>query len=317
MITSRQDARNLVQQWYGLELSTESGLIDHLGDLLWDGLRERFGAPVHGFKTDHAEEVSETLPALGTPEFDELHRRYYEPLRRYFEARHPITDEIVTISIDSADRNGFSGEVGSAWGEFAWGVLDEAPWIRLSYNDRTKQVDREEIECAWYELVDGDLISDLRGQDQPVEPMAFVQIANTAEACGWSEVMHDATDDTIKMDGRIIATRYQPKAVVNAILTTTRETTMENAQETRYEASIHVSNFGSYGGNIPTDLDGYTHTTAKGWLDALSAGRVDTGTESVADLGEWQEWAEAQASAARDAVGAANDELQRWRDGAE
>lgn len=32
--------------------------------------------------------------------------------------------------------------------------------------------------------------------------------------------------------------------------------------------SYHISNLGSYGAGIPTDLDGYVHLTAEDWLRA-------------------------------------------------
>ena len=32
--------------------------------------------------------------------------------------------------------------------------------------------------------------------------------------------------------------------------------------------SFHKSNFGAFGGNLPTDLDGYVHRTQAAWLAA-------------------------------------------------
>ena len=68
-------------------------------------------------------------------------------------------------------------------------------------------------------------------------------------------------------------------------------------------SSFHVSNFGSFGGNLPCDLDGYCHLTAEAWLAAPM--------DAMSPIDEEQ--AEELAEEARVAVEAAEAGLAEWR----
>ena len=67
--------------------------------------------------------------------------------------------------------------------------------------------------------------------------------------------------------------------------------------------SFHVTNYGSFSGNLPRDLDGYCHLTAEGWLSAP----MDGMTEMTAEL------AEELAAQAREAVEDADAGLAEWQ----
>ena len=73
-------------------------------------------------------------------------------------------------------------------------------------------------------------------------------------------------------------------------------------------ASYHVSNFGSFGGNIPADEDGFTHTSVQGWLHApVDWGYPDPGYA-------WKkEWAREAAAKARDEIASAERAIEQWR----
>jgi hypothetical protein len=73
-------------------------------------------------------------------------------------------------------------------------------------------------------------------------------------------------------------------------------------------AAYHVTMFGAYGRNIPTDMDGYTYTTIREWMEA----RVDWGAESV-PYHVRREWARKQASRARAAIREATAAIEEWR----
>jgi len=57
-------------------------------------------------------------------------------------------------------------------------------------------------------------------------------------------------------------------------------------------------------------MNGYVHLTAEAWL----AAPVDMSSEDLADEDYMNEWAEEQADATREAVAAAEAELDQWRE---
>lgn len=61
--------------------------------------------------------------------------------------------------------------------------------------------------------------------------------------------------------------------------------------------SFHHTNFGSFGGSLPTDCQGYVHLTVKGWMDA----------------GKSREEARELARTAKAAVAEAEEALDAWR----
>lgn len=73
--------------------------------------------------------------------------------------------------------------------------------------------------------------------------------------------------------------------------------------------AIHISKFGAYQYSIPCDMDGYTHTTIAGWLDAP----VDHGAGRKPPKSELREWAKDKARESRDAIRAANDAVAAWQ----
>ncbi len=73
-------------------------------------------------------------------------------------------------------------------------------------------------------------------------------------------------------------------------------------------SSFHATNFGSFAGGLPTDMDGYCHTTIAGWM----AAHVDFGSERLT-RSELRDWAREQAAAARKAVAEANAALTEWQ----
>lgn len=61
--------------------------------------------------------------------------------------------------------------------------------------------------------------------------------------------------------------------------------------------SFHISNFGSFGGALPQDQEGYCHLTAKGWAEAgysrdeareLAARAKEATADAERALAEWQ-----------------------------
>jgi len=61
--------------------------------------------------------------------------------------------------------------------------------------------------------------------------------------------------------------------------------------------TFHVSNFGSFGGSLPRDNDGYCHLTVKGWRDAgysrddareLAARAKEATAAAERELADWQ-----------------------------
>lgn len=67
----------------------------------------------------------------------------------------------------------------------------------------------------------------------------------------------------------------------------------------------HVSNLGSFAGNIPTDLDGYTYLTAKGWLN-------ESNMDAMVEMDE--DYAEELAADARRATAAAEEGIGEWQE---
>ncbi len=61
--------------------------------------------------------------------------------------------------------------------------------------------------------------------------------------------------------------------------------------------TFHISNFGSFGGNLPQDSEGYCHLTISGWVKA----------------GKTREEARELAKAAKEAVADAERGLNEWR----
>ena len=74
--------------------------------------------------------------------------------------------------------------------------------------------------------------------------------------------------------------------------------------------SFHASNYGSLGGGIPTDLEGYAHTTIAGWMSA----RMDWGT-GRASRSERLDACRELAARVREAVREADSALARWQEG--
>jgi len=69
-------------------------------------------------------------------------------------------------------------------------------------------------------------------------------------------------------------------------------------------SSFHKSNFGRFGDGITTDLAGYAHTTAEGWLDAPMDA---AGGELTAEV------AEELAAQTVEQLHCAEDALNQWR----
>lgn len=79
-------------------------------------------------------------------------------------------------------------------------------------------------------------------------------------------------------------------------------------------ASYHVGNFGSFGGGIPADLDGYTYTTAAEWLAAPVPVECDRYGEPMRSTREErQNVARGLASEARAAIREAERAVAEWR----
>ena len=75
-------------------------------------------------------------------------------------------------------------------------------------------------------------------------------------------------------------------------------------------SKFHVSNYGSYSGGIPTDIDGYAYTTQAGWMGA----RMDWGTDSGPRAYRLERCKDLAAET-RQAVRAADKALAEWRKG--
>lgn len=71
--------------------------------------------------------------------------------------------------------------------------------------------------------------------------------------------------------------------------------------------SYHVSNLGTAGRRITTDLDGYVHLTAAGWMAAPMDWGPDWDDESRL------EQCEEMAAEARNATAAAEAAIEEWR----
>lgn len=70
-------------------------------------------------------------------------------------------------------------------------------------------------------------------------------------------------------------------------------------------ASYHVNNFGKFGGNIPRDLQGFTHTTPEEWGAApMDWGGCGAMVEDCEDLAE----------RSIRAIDAAENALARWQE---
>jgi len=73
-------------------------------------------------------------------------------------------------------------------------------------------------------------------------------------------------------------------------------------------SSFHKTNLGRFGESLPCDIDGYVHTTIKGWM----AANVDFAGQRMTQT-ELRDWAREQASEARNAVKQAEADLAGWR----
>lgn len=70
------------------------------------------------------------------------------------------------------------------------------------------------------------------------------------------------------------------------------------------KTAFHVSNFGSFGGNIPTDIDGYCYLTAEEWIN-------DANMDAMTELDE--ESAEELADLAVETVNEAREAVAEWQ----
>lgn len=73
--------------------------------------------------------------------------------------------------------------------------------------------------------------------------------------------------------------------------------------------SFHKSNFGRFGENLPSDLDGYVHITITGWMSAPLDGLAWSGYTAA----QKREQCKEMAAEAREAVKAASEGLANWR----
>lgn len=78
---------------------------------------------------------------------------------------------------------------------------------------------------------------------------------------------------------------------------------------------FHISNLGSFGGGIPTDIDGYVYLTAEGWMGANvdAANHFDDPDTGEYDAEYHREWAEEKAAQCRDAVKTAEAGVADWQ----
>lgn len=75
--------------------------------------------------------------------------------------------------------------------------------------------------------------------------------------------------------------------------------------------SFHRSNLGSFGENLPCDMNGFVHMTAAAWKEApVDMPRADRDDEDYMD-----EWSEEMAEKTREAVAAAEAGLADWQAG--
>jgi hypothetical protein len=72
--------------------------------------------------------------------------------------------------------------------------------------------------------------------------------------------------------------------------------------------TFHQSNLGQFGKCLPTDMDGYVHTTISGWMSAP----IDWAGQRPLRA-ELREWARDKAAESRAAVKAAEAGLAEWR----
>jgi hypothetical protein len=72
---------------------------------------------------------------------------------------------------------------------------------------------------------------------------------------------------------------------------------------------FHKTNFGSFGEGLPCDLDGYVHTTAKGWMTANMDGLAWQGYSRAAKYERCKE----MAAEAREALKESTAALAKWR----
>lgn len=73
--------------------------------------------------------------------------------------------------------------------------------------------------------------------------------------------------------------------------------------------SFHKTNFGNFGENLPCDLNGFVHTTAKGWMSAHMDGMAWSGYTRA----QKQERCKEMADEARKAVAASEMALGKWQ----
>ena len=73
--------------------------------------------------------------------------------------------------------------------------------------------------------------------------------------------------------------------------------------------SFHKTNLGAFGKNLPCDLDGYVHTTIKGWM----AAHLDALAWDGYTYKQKRDCCREMARGAREAVRAAEKELANWR----
>lgn len=83
---------------------------------------------------------------------------------------------------------------------------------------------------------------------------------------------------------------------------------------TTTKKSFHISNLGSFGGTITTDLDGYVHLTADAWLDAPMDWGFSDADDDDDDDDARHYMAECLAEESRTAVRDAEAALSEWRD---
>jgi hypothetical protein len=87
------------------------------------------------------------------------------------------------------------------------------------------------------------------------------------------------------------------------------KSTARNQRNEIMTTAIHTSNFGQFCRSIPCDLDGYTHTTISGWLDAP----MDHGTGRKPSKSNLRDWARDKARESREAIRAANNGICAWQ----
>lgn len=73
--------------------------------------------------------------------------------------------------------------------------------------------------------------------------------------------------------------------------------------------SFHKSNLGSFGTDLPCDLNGYVHTTAEAWLSSP----MDISASDRADEDYMAEWATGMAAQTIAAVAESEKALADWQ----